>query len=90
MKQLPEEFTGKQWALHQRVVPHAVIVCGGKLRRAPCQQHGFICRADEHSCGRYTCACDGGSTDNRCSECWGKHAKAQKRLPRRLREEAFL
>jgi hypothetical protein len=87
---LPEEFTAKQWALHQRAVPHAVIICGGKARRQPCQGFGFVCRADEHSCGRFICACEGGSTDNRCSECWCNHAKAQKRLPRRRREVEFL
>lgn len=93
---LREEFTGAQWAEHQRSVPHAVIICNGKAQPAPCtvygedgQGLGFICRGEQHSCGRYICACFGGSTDNRCCACWVRHDKAQRRLPVELREAEF-
>lgn len=79
---LPAEFTAAQWLAHQREVPRAVIICNGKGQPRPCASYGddglgFICRGNEHSCGRYICACFGGSTDNRCCACWVRHGKRE-------------
>jgi len=34
------------------------------------------------ACGKYVCACTGGSDDNRCAECW---CRASRALPRQIR-----
>lgn len=87
------EFTAADWAGHLERVPHAALICNGKPARKLCRGYGrdghglgFICRGEEHSCGRYCCACEGGS-DDRCSACWLAHDKAQNKLPPHLRDE---
>lgn len=87
MSELGLEFTAADWAAHVEAVPHAVLICNGKPSRQLCKGYGhdgqglgFVCRGHEHSCGRYTCACEGGS-DDRCSACWLAHDKAQNKLP---------
>lgn len=74
---LPEEYdecTFEEWEGRpdQGVVLHCEC-CDCENYFAPGDGCVFRCRDNEgFSCGRYCCACIGGSSDNRCSECWCK------------------
>lgn len=77
MADLPAELTREQWdrrsKRHRR--KRLKCECGGSSFVA---SNVFRCRARREPgeprfrCGRYCCACVGGSTDNRCSNCWAR------------------
>lgn len=78
-----DEVPAAQWASVRIEIPgrpRARYECDGRCWGV------FRCRAPgmRFACGRYVCACNGGSDDNRCSECWCRLERAAPRLIRQL------
>jgi hypothetical protein len=76
LTRLPNEFTLAQWIRRPAKLARKVLVC--ECWREPqsmnANKFGFRCRG-RGSCGRYCCACVGGSergAENLCSTCANK------------------
>jgi hypothetical protein len=79
---LPSEFTLAQWIRRPKLLARKVLVCDCWKERisGDAQRFGFLCRGPG-SCGRYCCACVGGSelgAQNLCSDCYMRRERKRK------------
>lgn len=76
IRRLPDEFSLSQWIRRPKRLARRRLVCEcGQNSRG--HDLGFRCRGPG-SCGRYCCACVGGSDvvgETLCSKCWLKASK---------------
>lgn len=83
LRKLPAEFKLQQWLRRPLRLARKVLVCDcWKSDTFPnwTTSLGFKCRGPG-SCGRYCCACVGGSEDgaqNLCSDCYVRREKGTK------------
>jgi hypothetical protein len=80
LRRLPDEFTLQQWIRRPSKLARRVLVCDcwrGAAFPNWTTSLGFRCRGRD-SCGRYCCACVGGSgfgTENLCAACANKRER---------------
>ncbi|HEX4334650.1 MAG TPA: hypothetical protein VH062_01985 [Polyangiaceae bacterium] len=83
---MKDEWTAEEWAA---MVPADVGLTRKPAVKYECDGscgHVFRCRSPgmRFACGRWFCACPGGSDDNRCAECWCRLDRAAPGLIRKL------